>query len=134
MSRRQLVEQARSILGSEASFKLTILDGAEVDGVKGVGASVAAEEDWVLEVHGHNLSGHVHVRVGGEACGPVVGDLLLDKERSDGGKVRLVAIGAGWHELVKEAGGSVKQKGQRPEEEVGVLSLWGEKVESVECK
>jgi hypothetical protein len=128
LSSRQLVKQAGSILCADASFDLAVLDSAEVDGIEGTVGSVSTEEDGVLEVHGDNLVGDIHVRVWGDASGPVVGDLLVDEKRLDGCIVGLVAVGARWHELVEEAGSSVKQKGQRPEEEVGVLSLWRKSV------
>ena len=134
MSSSELVQQTSSLWGTDRQLKLTILDGAKVDAVKGTICSVAAEQNRVLEVHGEDLSGDVHVGVGRDAVGPVGGDalaavefpgavcvLLGTEEGRDGLEVGSVAVVAVGHELVEERGGSVEKQGQRTEEEVLVL-------------
>ena len=126
-----MVKQAGGILSTDTSLNLPILDRAKVDGIERAVGSVPTEQNWILEVHRHNLVGDIHVRVWSNASGPVVGNPLVDEERLDGCIVGLIAVSARWHELVKEAGGSVKQEGQGTEEEVGVLSLHKHRVSQV---
>jgi hypothetical protein len=117
-----LIQKTSSVLGVNTGIELAVLDGTKVDSEELAIVGVAAEEDGVLEVHGDNLPGDIVVGVGGNAVGPVLGELLVDEEGGDGVVVGSIPVGAGRHQLVQEAGGSEEEEGQRTEEEVRVLS------------
>ena len=118
----QLVQEASGVLGVKTGIDLSVLDGTKVDSEELAIVGVATEEDGILEVHGKNLPGNIVVGVWGDAVGPVLGKLLLDEEGVDGGVVGCIPVGARWHQLVQEAGGSEEEEGQGAEEEVRVLS------------
>lgn len=130
----ELVQQTSSVWAVDRSLKGTVLDGAKVDGIKATIGSVATEQNRVLKIHGNNLGGDIEVGVGADTVGPVVRDalaaceapgtvtvLLGTEERRDGLEVRSIVVVAVRHKLVQEGSGSVKKKGQRTKEEVGVL-------------
>jgi hypothetical protein len=117
-----LIEKASGVLSVKTSIELAVLDGTKVDSEELAIGGVAAEKDGVLEVHGNDLASNIVVGVWGNAVGPVLGQLLVDEERSDGVVVGSIPVGAGRHQLVQEAGGSEEEEGQGTEEEVWVLS------------
>jgi hypothetical protein len=134
LSGNELVQQTSSFRSTDGKLKLTVLDGAKVDGVESASCRVAAEQDRVLKVHGQDLGGDVEVGVGSNAVGPVVGDafaageapssvgvLFSTKEGGDGLEVGCVAVVSIGHEGVEERSGSVEKQSQRTKEEVGVL-------------
>lgn len=130
----KLVYQTGSVASSN---KAAVRDGSTKGwkSIKTTTTSGTSKEDWVLKIHGDNLSSDIEVGIGRDTVGPIGRDLLGivegpvtstvllgAEEAGDGLEVRCVVVVTIGHQLVEERGSSEKQDGERTKVEILVVS------------
>jgi hypothetical protein len=76
-SSQELEDEAKNIARVRTSLELTILNGAEAEGVELARSSVAAEQDWVRKVHAENGVHLVDDTVSLDTVDEALGDGLI---------------------------------------------------------